>query len=114
MCDYLTPIFNILSLHSESVMFKRENNFNCLPMISLVALFMYAFICTQIGLRAMPYKEAFITMLADDPHTDTTTDAFRNSLIADGNRYNEAVKRVCSVISEFYMKHNMVVIQDAV
>ncbi|XP_067928024.1 pleckstrin homology domain-containing family A member 3-like [Watersipora subatra] len=68
----------------------------------------------SIGLRAMPYKEAFITMLADDPHTDTTTDAFRNSLIADGNRYNEAVKRVCSVISDFYMKHNMVVVQDAV
>lgn len=68
--------------------------------------------CLQIGMRALPYKEVFISSFAEDSTIDTTSDLYIKNTLSDAFRFQTAVKVVCKQIIEFYKMHNMIVIQE--
>ena len=67
----------------------------------------------QIAFRAAPYKDQFIAVLAEDASVDPTDAYYRKTLFADGERYQKAVRIVCSPLIQLYKKHNMVIVEES-
>ncbi|XP_005100346.1 pleckstrin homology domain-containing family A member 8 [Aplysia californica] len=60
-----------------------------------------------VAVKAIPYREDFITHLAADESVDVTSRQFEHVLMSDIEEFVSHLDRVLCVISDFYIEHNL-------